>query len=318
MNALNLVQIETLAAGLTFMAAGFSMICFLLQMAFDNDRFKAIGQGGMAVALIGATVTLVARTFIARHVPWSNLWESVIFLLFATLAFYFLVEFWYKPRYFGVVAAPLALILIGGASILPAGLKSAEPLVPALQSYWIEIHTSAILASYAAFTMAFAAAAAYLIIDLRARQLATAEAAGPVAPGGDTLVFMQAGAGTASFTPARAAGPTSKALTGQLALFDELTYRLILFGFPLLMFGIITGGIWANEVWGTYWSWDPKETWALITWFIYAAYLHARIQHDWTGRRAAALSVGGFVSMGICYLGVNFLSSGLHSYGFLR
>jgi cytochrome c-type biogenesis protein CcsB len=218
-------------------------------------------------------------------------------MLFGTLAVYFLVEAWYRPRHFGVVAAPLCLVLIGGASLLPPGLKTATPLVPALQSYWIKIHTSAILVSYGAFTMAFAATVAYLVVA--SRQAPAAQAL-PLAAGGSN--------------PPPVVPPENP----NLAFFDELSYRLILLGFPLLMFGIITGGIWANEVWGSYWSWDPKETWALITWFIYAAYLHARITHDWSGKKAAWLSVGGFVSMGICYLGVNYLSNGLHSYGFLK
>jgi cytochrome c-type biogenesis protein CcsB len=294
---MNLIALETTAAGATFIAAGVAMLIFLAQLVLGRDRLKPWGMAGMAVALVGASVTLVARGLIAQHVPWSNLWESMIFMLFGTLAVYFLVEWWYRPKHFGVVAAPLCLVLIGGASLLPPGLKTATPLVPALQSYWIKIHTSAILVSYGAFTMAFAATVAYLVVERRARR-APAQAL-PLAAGGGFV----------------AAPPPENP---NLAFFDELSYRLILLGFPLLMFGIITGGIWANEVWGSYWSWDPKETWALITWFIYAAYLHARITHDMTGRRAAWLSVGGFISMGICYLGVNYLSNGLHSYGFLK
>lgn len=286
---MNLLAVETTAAGATFMAAGVAMLVFLAQLVTNRDGLKPWGLAAMAVAFVGASVTLVARGLIAQHVPWSNLWESLIFMLFGTLAVYFLVEVWYRPRHFGVVAAPLCLVLIGGASLLPPGLKAATPLVPALQSYWIEIHTSAILVSYGAFTMAFAATIAYLV-------LASRRVPAPVAAGG------------------RLPPPEDP----NLAFFDELSYRLILLGFPLLMFGIITGGIWANEVWGSYWSWDPKETWALITWFIYAAYLHARITRDWSGKQAAWLGVGGFLSMGICYLGVNYLSNGLHSYGFLK
>ena len=96
---------------------------------------------------------------------------------------------------------------------------------------------------------------------------------------------------------------------------DDLNYRAIMIGFPLLTLGIVTGAAWANYAWGTYWSWDPKETWSLIVWFIYAAFLHARITRGWVGRRAAILSVVGFAATIFCYLGVNLFLSGLHSYG---
>lgn len=96
---------------------------------------------------------------------------------------------------------------------------------------------------------------------------------------------------------------------------DNISYRIIGLGFPLLTIGIIAGGVWANEAWGSYWSWDPKETWALITWLVFAAYLHARITRGWQGRRPAILAATGFVVVWVCYLGVNLLGKGLHSYG---
>lgn len=96
---------------------------------------------------------------------------------------------------------------------------------------------------------------------------------------------------------------------------DNISYRIIGLGFPLLTIGIIAGAVWANEAWGSYWSWDPKETWALITWLVFAAYLHARITRGWQGRRPAVLAATGFVVVWICYLGVNLLGKGLHSYG---
>jgi len=96
---------------------------------------------------------------------------------------------------------------------------------------------------------------------------------------------------------------------------DNLSYRTISFGFPLLTIGIIAGAVWANEAWGSYWSWDPKETWALITWLVFASYLHARITKTWQGERPAIIAAVGFVVVWICYLGVNFLGKGLHTYG---
>lgn len=331
---MNLQDIENLAVTITFFSAMIAMALFLLEIAFKKPLFKILGMSGMGVALVGSLVTLVARGIIANHVPWSNLWESMIFMLFGTLIFYFVTEFWYKPKHFGVMAAPLVLILIGGASILPAHLKGAAPLMPALQSYWIKIHTSAILLSYAAFTISFGTAVAYFVyhwLGQRKQQPPSAPAVSMSSGGAATLSPGPGGAAAmvatadAAWVPgvhgqgaATAATAEPNPYAKQLEFFDELTYRLILIGFPLLMFGIITGAMWANSAWGTYWSWDPKETWSLITWFIYAAYLHARITKDWTGHKAATLAAVGFISMIITYIGVNYLSSGLHSYGFLR
>jgi cytochrome c-type biogenesis protein CcsB len=98
---------------------------------------------------------------------------------------------------------------------------------------------------------------------------------------------------------------------------DNLSYRTISFGFPLLTIGIIAGAVWANEAWGSYWSWDPKETWALITWIVFASYIHARLTKNWQGQKAAFLGSLGFFVVWVCYLGVNFLGKGLHSYGWL-
>jgi cytochrome c-type biogenesis protein CcsB len=297
----NVLVLEQAAVSTTFVAGLVALVAFILHLGLRKDGLRLLGQSGMAVALVGSGVTLVCRALIAQHAPWSNLWESMITMLFVTLAFYFFVEVTYRPRYFGVVASPLVMILIGGASILPPHFKGAAPLMPALQSYWIKVHVLLVLSSYAAFTMSFAAALAYLFFAWRERRVSA-------------LTLAAAGAGGGGSIGDGAAGR----YTEQLGFFDELTYRLILMGFPLLMFGIITGAMWANGAWGTYWSWDPKETWSLITWFVYAAYLHARLTHDWTGTRAAWLGVAGFASMVVTYIGVNYLSSGLHSYGFIR
>jgi cytochrome c-type biogenesis protein CcsB len=119
--------------------------------------------------------------------------------------------------------------------------------------------------------------------------------------------------------PPKVAAASSPSLSPQrlnlAEILDNTSYRLIGIGFPLLTIGIIAGAVWANEAWGTYWSWDPKETWALITWLVFAAYLHARITRGWQGRRPAILATVGFAVVWVCYLGVNLLGKGLHSYG---
>jgi cytochrome c-type biogenesis protein CcsB len=159
-----------------------------------------------------------------------------------------------------------------------------QPLVPALKSNWLISHVVSCFVGYAAFAVSFGVSILYLF---RARS----EKRSPKS--------------SESFWDFL---PSSSAL-------DEIGYKTIAIGFPLLTIGIVTGAFWANVAWGTYWSWDPKETWSLIVWLIYAAYLHARITRGWRGKRAAILSIVGFIATLFCYLGVNLILSGLHSYG---
>ena len=178
---------------------------------------------------------------------------------------------------------PFALLGMAWAQL---GMNTGiEPLVPALQSNWLLYHVITCFLGYAAFAVACGISIMYLIKTAIEGSSTTASAGG--------LMSM--------FPP--------------LKVLDDLNYRSIMIGFPLLTLGIITGAAWANYAWGTYWSWDPKETWSLIVWFVYAAFLHARITKGWVGKRAAWLSVIGFAATIFCYLGVNLFLSGLHSYG---
>ncbi|MGK7888639.1 MAG: c-type cytochrome biogenesis protein CcsB [Leptolyngbyaceae cyanobacterium] len=130
-----------------------------------------------------------------------------------------------------------------------------------------------------------------------------------------TTTSATASTATLPAIPTPPSNPLTFETLGLADTLDNISYRMIGLGFPLLTIGIIAGGVWANEAWGTYWSWDPKETWALITWLVFAAYLHARITKGWQGRRPAILAASGFVVVWVCYLGVNLLGKGLHSYG---
>jgi cytochrome c-type biogenesis protein CcsB len=153
-----------------------------------------------------------------------------------------------------------------------------EPLVPALQSNWLTAHVVTCFLSYAAFAISCGISILYFL----------------------KLKF-----------------PNKLNFVKSLDILDDLIYKSIAIGFPMLSLGIITGAAWANYAWGTYWSWDPKETWSLITWFVYAAFLHARFTKGWRGKKAALLSIIGFGSVLFTYLGVNLILSGLHSYGSL-
>jgi cytochrome c-type biogenesis protein CcsB len=294
----NLVAIETIFVNILFWGVLAACIFFWAEIIGKLAWARLAGAVGMGLGLLGSIGAMVMRYYYAGYPPLSNLFESLLGMIFALLAIYLVIEWRMKPKFFGAAAAPLAFLLIGFASVLPARLKDAHPLMPALQSYWLKIHVSLMLISYAAFFLAFGAAVVYLILHRRGNR--------DDQGGGGTLALE----GGSTFGQTRTQSTT-------LAFFDEITYRLILLGFPLLALGIITGGIWANAAWGTYWSWDPKETWSLITWLVYAGYLHARLTRDWRDQRAAIFAIVGFVSVLVTYLGVNYLAQGLHTYGSL-
>jgi len=203
------------------------------------------------------------------------------YVSFAIIAGYLLLELKYKIKTIGVFVVSVGFIAMGAASLLPYRYQTAEPLVPALNSYWIYIHVSITLTSYAAFAMAGGLGVMYLLKE-------RAELRGKPSPFYATFPSLEK--------------------------IDELGYKAVMVGFPLLAFGVILGAMWANYAWGGYWSWDPKETWSLIVWLIYGAYIHARMNRGWEGRRAAAYQVFGFLMVIFCFWGVNFLLSGLHAY----
>ncbi len=237
------------------------------------------------------------------HAPLSNLYESIVFFAWTVLLLYGLFEARYKYRSVGAFVLPVAFLAMafaqyGAPLVRSAGLiigsealgnfsipTGIQALLPALQSDWLLYHVVTCFLGYAGFAVGAAVSIMYLV------RAGKEDGAGAVKTGG---VFSL-------FPPAR--------------LLDQINYQAIMIGFPLLTLGIVTGAVWANYAWGSYWSWDPKETWSLIVWLIYAAFLHARITRGWVGKRAAILSIVGFAATVFCYLGVNLLLSGLHSYG---
>jgi len=268
------------------------LISTLLFFVFLVSKNNSIGLGASLTAFIGwaaETVAIILRWKESYdmghgHAPLSNLYESVVFFAWTIILIYGIIEFKYKYRVVGAFVLPFALLGMAWAQL---GLHSGiEPLVPALQSNWLLYHVITCFLGYAAFAVACGISIMYLI-------KAKAE--------GDTTSSVAAGSAIGMFPAIR--------------VLDDLNYKAIMIGFPLLTLGIVTGAAWANYAWGTYWSWDPKETWSLIVWFVYAAFLHARITRGWVGKRAAWLSIIGFAATIFCYLGVNLFLSGLHSYG---
>ena len=215
------------------------------------------------------------------YAPLSNMYESLVFFAWSIGILYLGLEWKYKNQTLGAFAMPFAAL-----AMVLAGLKdpSIKPLVPALQSNWLIFHVITCFIGYAAFAVASGFGIMYL---LKARNEEKSK--------GNTTGLL------ATLPPLR--------------VIDDIIHKTIVFGFLWLSAGIITGAIWANSAWGTYWSWDPKETWSLITWFIYAAALHARFTKGWGGKKIAWFAIIGFASVMFTYYGVNFLLSGLHSYG---
>ncbi len=267
------------------------LVSMVIFFAFLGSRNKTLGLSGSLAAWFGFIVQTAAIAMRWKesydlghgHAPLSNLYESVVFFAWTIILIFALIDFKYKYRAIGAFVVPFAFLGMAWAQL---GLKSGiEPLLPALQSNWLLYHVVTCFLGYAAFAVACGVSIMYLIKSK-----------------------YEVGNGNAKAGGFMALFPSTKVL-------DDLNYKAIMLGFPLLTLGIITGAAWANYAWGSYWSWDPKETWSLIVWFVYAAFLHARITRGWVGKRAAILSIIGFVATIFCYLGVNLLLSGLHSYG---
>ena len=247
---------------------------------------------------------LISRWLISGHFPISNLYESLYFLVWGISLSQLLVEKEYPTPIIPAIAIPIELLTAAFACfILPEDLKLSSNLVPALRSSWLIMHVSVVMLSYAALIMGSLLSASVLFINntqpLQIRSSSTGI-------GGFKI--------SNTYSVKNVIEPINFSHSEEL---DTLSYRSILVGFVLLTLGLITGAIWANEAWGTWWSWDPKETWAFISWLFYAAYLHMRISRGWQGRRPALLATSGFFIVLICYIGVNFLGLGLHSYGWI-
>jgi cytochrome c-type biogenesis protein CcsB len=212
------------------------------------------------------------------HAPFANMYESLVFFAWTVAILYIFVELKYKESIIGAFAAPLVFLAIAYASLSPDISSKISPLIPALKSNWLIAHVITCFLGYAGFAIAFGFSIMYFV---------------------------------------KPKDPESKTMFAKLPawdLIDELTYQMVVFGFLFLTIGIITGAVWANSAWGKYWTWDPKETWSLITWFIYAIFMHLRMMKGWSGKNLAWVSIIGFLAVMFTYFGVNYLLSGLHSY----
>jgi cytochrome c-type biogenesis protein CcsB len=275
--------------GITTFTYLFSTLLYLIIFVFKVNKLGKFATGFTAIALVLQTMGIGLRWHESYqmgigHAPLTNMYESVVFFAWTIVAMYLAIEWRFKNRIIGAFAVPFAFLAMAYASMSTDISKGISPLLPALQSNWLIAHVITCFIGYAAFTVAAGLGVMYLIKN----------------------------------TSDNRKSSDNKTLLGSLPplrQIEDITHKTMIFGFIWLTAGIITGAVWANSAWGTYWSWDPKETWSLITWFIYAITLHARYTRGWGGTRVAWLSVIGFCSVIFTYYGVNFILSGLHSYG---
>jgi cytochrome c-type biogenesis protein CcsB len=275
---------SSLTLSITTFVYGFSAFLYLVALVFRRQTPGVLGTWVALLGLIGNTAGIVMRWVESYqmgfgHAPLSNLYESLVFFAWTIALLYLFIERRYGNRVIGAFTMPLAFMAIAYASLSPNINDRIQPLLPALKSNWLIAHVITCFIGYAAFAVAFGLSIMYLI---RQRE---------PDPKGSLLD--------------RFPKPT---------VIDDLTHQMVMFGFLFLSVGIISGAVWANSAWGRYWGWDPKETWSLITWFVYATLLHAKLMRGWHGRRIAYLSVIGFAAVLFTYFGVNLLP-GLHSYG---
>jgi cytochrome c-type biogenesis protein CcsB len=295
-------QLPVIACFLLF----FAMIFYWISLSFPKNNL--VFQGSkilVAGSNVLFTSTLLIRWVTQGYFPLSNLYESLIFLSWGISFIHLIVEYKTQSRLIGAISTPLLFFLSGFSSLtLPTDMQKALPLVPSLQSNWLMMHVSMMMVSYATLILGSLLSILYLAFLFFSGQQ-------------NQVALESSSLATSSENSSLVTSSVNYSKLSLLQTVDIWSYRIIGLGFPFLTIGIISGAVWANEAWGSYWSWDPKETWALITWLVFAIYLHSRLLKGWQGKQAAILGSCGFFVIWICYLGVNFLGKGLHSYGWV-
>ena len=312
---MNWNNIQNFLSNIVFGILLFTTIFYWVSLLFlkQKNKFSQIGRISSFCANILLFFILCSRWIVAGYFPLSNLYEFLLFLTWALLTLYLYVELRTNSNLIGAVLLPVTLFIIGFANLtLSPDMQKSSPLVPALQSNWLMMHVSMMILSYATLIIGSLLCILFLVIskvqdvDLKIIDKSFTSVYNKIINYYENQIVSVPSSEIVEF--------------GKIKLLNSLdnwSYRIIGLGFPFLTIGIISGGVWANEAWGSYWSWDPKETWALITWIIFATYLHSRITKGWEGKKTAIIGSVGFFVIWICYLGVNFLGKGLHSYGWV-
>jgi len=306
----------------------------LVLLAYFLTRSRSMLRIGAPLAIIGCAAQfaeLGARWQISGIWPLTNLYGSLSLFSAMGVLIFLIFGFRYRLWFAGGFVLLIAAIALGYATTWNEGFM---PPVPALQSYWIKVHVPLVVSAYASFMVSFVVSVLYLIkyyAEQRFSSGSTVSAAAATPAGSVSVtvakfatvedergvrIGMPRGDSPGLAAAAESGNAVAQWLVGlpSLSKLDVMTYRIIGVGLPLLTVGIITGAMWAKESWGAYWQWDPKETAALVSWIVYAGYMHLHTRNAWRGLRSAWLSIFGFATIMFCYLGVNIWISGLHSY----
>ncbi|HEY7477062.1 MAG TPA: c-type cytochrome biogenesis protein CcsB [Actinomycetota bacterium] len=293
-----------------------AMVASFAYLAFRAKPLAWASTGLGVAGLLANVASIVTRGMAAGRTPWGNMYEySAILAALVVVAYLVAVEWRAHLRTLGGFV--YAFVVFTMAMAVQFFYVGPTDLLPALNSYWRQIHVTSMIAASSLLGIGCVFTILYLVKDRgERRRVAAMQAQEPppilgAAVDADTPpdLLPEAGEPDPQPAPGGRRGPLPSAAT-----LDRLAYRFIAFGFPIWTFGTICGAIWAQEAWGRYWGWDPKETWAFITWVIFAGYLHARATVGWKGRRAAVIALVGFVSLFVTYYAVNLWISGLHSY----
>lgn len=287
----------------------------------NSKKSRNWGELAIFTANFSLFTLLSLRWVESGHFPLSNLYESLMFLSWALTFFHLCLQQFTGQAFgwLGAITAPTSLFTNAFANFsLPMEMQRSSALVPALQSNWLMMHVTVMILSYAALIFGCLLSIGFLILTLSI----SSEDYEKKISNKSLPSFARANLEESSSPReglALGTGQLNQEPKFQWAQnLDNLSYRMLGIGFPLLTIGILSGAVWANEAWGSYWSWDPKETWALLTWLVFAIYLHTRITKNWQGKKPAMIASFGFFVVWICYLGVNLLGEGLHSYGWLN
>ena len=339
-------RMESLLESFSFFLLLVTVFIYWFETAFHSK----VGKPEFASSLVklsnfSLTFLLGTRWITSHHFPLSNLYESLLFLSWSLTVIHLILEKISHTLLIGVLLSPITLFINGFALFtLPTEMQKGNFLTPALQSNWLMMHVTVMISSYAALLSGSILAIAFLVItrntikndcstscetkckeSVIAVGLVSQEGANHESPHFilqnkiDPMVAKpQSSEGSMALKAQLPEAMVLQNRTNLATTLDNLSYRTIGIGFPLLTIGILSGAVWANEAWGSYWSWDPKETWALITWFLFAIYLHTRITKGLQGEKPAIIATIGFVVVWICFLGVNLASQGLHTYGWLQ
>nr|YP_009238264.1 heme attachment to plastid cytochrome c [Chlorotetraedron incus]AMO01142.1 heme attachment to plastid cytochrome c [Chlorotetraedron incus] len=338
------LKLENFFSNFSFLILFVSMIFYWIQTSFDFKN-RNFGTLGMILANVSIFSLLVLRWQESGHFPLSNLYESFLFLSWNLTLFHLILERMALPslqKFLGAITSPTALLTnVFATFCLPEDMQAPSPLVPALQSNWLMMHVTVMILSYAALICGSLLSIAFLILtfsnknqdlsfvnseDIHSKNKDINSAFSSLTNQNNQELILNNNTGIAGVLVDSKITNSNINLENQMPTkkrklaedLDNLSYRILGIGFPLLTIGILSGAVWANEAWGSYWSWDPKETWALLTWLVFAIYLHTRFTKGWQGKKPALIASLGFLTVWICFLGVNLLGEGLHSYGFMK